>query len=129
MRFKFAGRSGQYSATPSFLAGSRGFPHLSLSGFAQRTLDRGGNAADQIYPALSDGRIVHRLRNWELPSNLTRRANHRHVFVIAGVLELAPENRPRAFSVERRSLFHRILDDRFGQWACSPAGFAVRFEN
>ncbi|WP_154072590.1 hypothetical protein [Bradyrhizobium erythrophlei] len=34
--------------------------------------------------------------------NLTRRANHRHIFIIARILEPAPGNWPRAFSIEPR---------------------------
>jgi hypothetical protein len=36
------------------------------------------------------------------PKNLTRRANHRHIFIIARILEPAPGNWPRAFSIEPR---------------------------
>jgi hypothetical protein len=31
-------------------------------------------------------------------SRLTRRANHRHIVIIADIVKLAPVNRPRAFS-------------------------------
>jgi hypothetical protein len=37
-----------------------------------------------------------------LPKNLTRRANHRHKSTIARILQPAPGNRPRAFSIGRQ---------------------------
>jgi hypothetical protein len=41
--------------------------------------------------------------------NLTRRANHRHIFIIARIAEPAPGNRPRAFSIGRRPHSRRTI--------------------
>jgi hypothetical protein len=57
-----------------------------------------------------------------LLKHLTRRANHRHSFIIAGILEPAPGNRPRAFSfraavrtsrVPSCKKYPEIVDDRY----------------
>jgi hypothetical protein len=62
-------------------------------------------------------------RRRTIQKNLTRRANHRHAFIIARILEPAPGNRSRAFSIEPRFSPSRgakrrsnpIVVERFGK--------------
>jgi hypothetical protein len=62
--------------------------------------------AFSIEPRLSPSRGAKRRSNpvvaERFGKNLTRRANHRHIFIIARILEPAPGNWPRAFSIEPR---------------------------
>jgi hypothetical protein len=66
-------------------------------------------------------------------SILTRRANHRHIFIVARSLEPAPGNRPRAFCIGRQPHFSepvippmsaRRLRTRQGQLPSEPSKLA-----
>jgi hypothetical protein len=65
--------------------------------------------ADWPRPSVGVAGIRATIPRGPLSKNLTRRANHRHIFIIARILEPAPGNWPRAFSIGRRPHSQRSL--------------------